>query len=158
SRGAAVCAARRTYLLRYHHATMRVEPRGDWAHFETRRFGRGAHPIEFVADYGPTGEESWSRTGSIEHWLTERYRLYTSDRTGQLLYAEIHHVPWPLQKAGAQIERNTMTTPLGIRLPDNRPLLHFVRRMDAVAWGLEPVQSAAAREGIRHCRSAGREV
>src|SRR5215470_7786685 len=48
SRGVAVCTARWTYSLRYHRAAMRVEPRGDWVHFETRRLYRGVPPVEFV--------------------------------------------------------------------------------------------------------------
>jgi hypothetical protein len=32
-----------------------------------------------------------------------------------------------------------MTRPLGVALPDTRPVLHFARRLDVVAWGLERV-------------------
>jgi hypothetical protein len=37
---------------------------------------------------------------------------------------EIHHRPWPLQAAEAEIELNTMGSQIGIELGDT-PLLHF---------------------------------
>jgi hypothetical protein len=55
---------------------------------------------------------------------------------------EIHHPPWKLQRAEAQIELNTMAAAAGIRLPAVVPLLHFSKRQDMLAWAprtLEPV-------------------
>ncbi len=49
--------------------------------------------------------------------------------------AEIHHEPWPLQPAEAEIEENTMP-PSGIELLDEAPLLHFSARQDVVIWPL----------------------
>ena len=53
--------------------------------------------------------------------------------------AEIHHVPWPLQDAEAEIEVNTMAAAGGISLPDVRPLLHFSRKLDVLVWPLRRV-------------------
>jgi len=73
--------------------------------------------------------------GSLEHWLTERYCLYTT--TGRSTFrAEIHHVPWPLQDAEAEIEANTMAAAAGITLPDVPPLLHFSRKLEVRVWPL----------------------
>jgi uncharacterized protein len=55
----------------------------------------------------------------------------------RLLRAEIHHPPWPLQPAEAEIEHNTMASPLGLDLA-GAPLLHFAARQDVVIWA--PVQ------------------
>ena len=38
------------------------------------------------------------RPGTLEHFLTERYCLYTADG-GRLYRAELHHPPWRLQAA-----------------------------------------------------------
>jgi hypothetical protein len=46
---------------------------------------------------------------------------------------EIHHAPWPLQPARAEIVQNTMTDGLGIPL-NGAPLLHFAKRLDVVTW------------------------
>jgi hypothetical protein len=75
------------------------------------------------------------KPGTIEHWLTERYCLYTvHDQT--VYQGDVHHVPWPLQNASAEIEVNSMARAAGISLPDTRPLLHFAKRLDVVVWPL----------------------
>jgi hypothetical protein len=72
--------------------------------------------------------------GSLEHFLTERYCLYTVDASFHARRLEIHHPPWPLQAAQAGIAVNTMADAAGIRLPSTAPLLHFAKRQDMVAW------------------------
>ena len=51
---------------------------------------------------------------------------------------EIHHPPWALQDAEAEIVQNSMTARLGLLLPDMQPLLHFARRQHMVGWMPEP--------------------
>jgi uncharacterized protein YqjF (DUF2071 family) len=94
-----------------------------------------APDAEFRAVYGPAGDVSRAPTGTLEHWLTERYCLYTFDERRRVLRAEIHHPPWPLQPAEADIELNTMVAELGLVLA-GRPLLHYAARQDVVFWGL----------------------
>jgi uncharacterized protein len=91
------------------------------------------------ATYRPQGEVLRALPGSLEHFLAERYCIYTVDRHGQLSRAEIHHAPWPLQGAEAEIELNTML-PDGVK-PSEDPLLHFSKRQDVVLWPLEPVRA-----------------
>ena len=52
---------------------------------------------------------------------------------------EIHHEPWPLFQAEAEIDVNTMTSPVGINL-SGEPLLHFAKDIDVLAWGPEKVR------------------
>jgi hypothetical protein len=65
--------------------------------------------------------------------------LFAADRRGRVGYGDIHHAPWPLQPAEAEIQVNTMTNPAGIALPDSQPIAHFARRLDVVAWPVEPL-------------------
>jgi uncharacterized protein YqjF (DUF2071 family) len=74
--------------------------------------------------------------GTLEHFLTERYTLYTVDAEHHVHSADIHHAPWPLQPAHADIRENTMTAPYGIRLPPVDPLLHYAAGQDVVVWPL----------------------
>jgi hypothetical protein len=60
------------------------------------------------------------------------------DGPGRLHRADIHHPPWPLQRAEARIDLNTMP-PNGVRLPVDEPLLHFSRRQDVLIWPLARV-------------------
>ena len=69
----------------------------------------------------PTGgRRRAAEPGTLEHFLVERYCLYTA-KDGVLYRAEIHHPPWPLQPAQAEIELNTMP-PDGLET-DGEPLL-----------------------------------
>jgi hypothetical protein len=106
--------------------------------YVSSRLHRGASPAEFRARYRPTGPLYQTQRGSLEHWLTERYCLYAV--SGRTVYrGEIHHAPWPLQPAEAEIEVNTMTAPHGLRLPDAPPLLHFARRLETIEWPLRQI-------------------
>src|SRR5262249_60891836 len=96
----------------------------------------------------PIGPVSPAAVGSLEYWLTERYCLYATDRRGRVWRGDIHHAPWPLQPAEADITCNTMTYQLQVKLPQRTPLLHFALRLDVVAWAIECV--GAARWWVAH--------
>ena len=134
----AVEAARRTYRLPYYRARMSARRNGDWIDYSSARQEGEGRPYTFDARYRATGPVFHATPGSLDHFLTERYCLYTLDERQDLRRAEIHHARWPLQTAEADIALNTMP-PDGIELPDEEPLLHYARRLDVVAWPLEPV-------------------
>jgi uncharacterized protein len=133
----AVAGARRFYRLPYFHAEMSIERDGEEIRYRCRRRDRRGHSAELEARYAPTSPPRFPEPSSLEHFLTERYCLYTLDERGRLMRGEIHHAPWPLQEATAEIRTNTMPPP-GLRLPLEAPLLHFSRRQDVLIWGLEP--------------------
>lgn len=142
----AVAGARTFYRLPYMHATMRLERREGWIEFRSRRERRASYPglgeapaaedveAEFVGRYRPVGPIEYARPGTLEDFLTERYALYTVLRSGRVLRGEIHHVPWGLQRAEAEIERNTVAAASGISLPETAPLTHFSARQDTLVW------------------------
>jgi uncharacterized protein YqjF (DUF2071 family) len=139
----AVAVARAWYQLPYYDAEMRLRRKGAEVAYRSFRKHRGAPPAEFVGRYRPAGEVFQAAPGSLEAWLTERYCLYTVDRRGRLYRGEIHHAPWPLQPAEAEIEANTMALPHGLDLPQGGrqpPLLHFAKRLATVEWPIEPVR------------------
>ena len=135
----AVTVARTWYHLPYFRARMNCEESGGGIAYGSVRSGGAAR---FRARYRPAGEPVHARRGSLEYFLTERYCLYTT-RRGRVCRAEIHHARWPLQAAEAEIAENTVAEAAGVRLPASPPLLHFARRLDVVAWPLEPVTPAA---------------
>jgi hypothetical protein len=77
-----------------------------------------------------------SAPGSLESFLTERYCLYAVDDKGHPLRGEIHHSPWPLQRASAAFEVCDVSPASLPRLGE--PILHFARRLDVIGWALEP--------------------
>jgi hypothetical protein len=138
----AVRAARRVFHLPYMDAEMvcldapspNPSPLGRGVKYSSHRTHKGEPPADFAAAYGPTGEVFHAQPGSLEHFLTARYCLYAADAQGRVYRGEIDHPDWPLQPAWAEIERNTMTGPIGLTLPADRPHLLFTRKLDVVAW------------------------
>ena len=129
----AVWAARRFFHLPYFRADIRIENRAE--HIDYRSVRR-AQPrgLAFRASYRPTSPPYEAERGSLEHWLTERYCLYARSAHGRLFRAEVHHHPWPLQRAEAEIASNELLTPHGLRVSGPPALLHFSRRLDVVVW------------------------
>ena len=128
----AVEAARRTYRLPYFRADMRAEWTAGRLEYESRRRDPRSGPVAFRGSYRPIGDVLDPDPRSLAHFLTERYCLYAEDG-GRLKRAEIHHEPWPLQPAEAEIGENTMPPP-EVDLLDDEPLLHFSARQDVVIW------------------------
>lgn len=135
----AVAGARLVYHLPYFYARMGLRRVSQWVSYSSRRSHPGAAPGNFVGQYRPNGPVFRSARGSLEEWLTERYCLYAVDRRGAAYRGDIHHVPWPLQPAEAELHFDVLITQHGIRLPDTAPLLHFARRLTMAAWMLDPV-------------------
>lgn len=144
---AAVWTARRLFHLPYFHAEMNSENDGESIWYSSRRIHRGAPEAGFRARYAPTSSPPAPKAGSIEYFLTERYCLYTLDGRGGVHRCEIHHAPWLLQRAEAEIEKNTMHLPHGIKLPDEPPLLYFARLQEVRIWA--PTRLPLASGGIR---------
>ena len=135
----AVTIARQGFKLPYFNAQMSLNYQSDQVDapidYVSHRTHRNAPSADFVGTYGPTGAPYQSQRGTLENWLTERYCLYTTHNE-KLYRGEIHHLPWPLQPASAQISVNTMTEAAGIKLPAIPPILHFSRLLKVIVWPL----------------------
>lgn len=129
----AVAIARAWFHLPYFRARMSLEPHGrEIGYFSRRTDGRGVGE-RFEACYAGEGERFHAQRGTLEYFLTERYCLYAKRPDGAILRGEIHHAPWELQRARAQISVNTMTDSLGVSLA-GEPLLHFSKLQEVVVW------------------------
>jgi uncharacterized protein YqjF (DUF2071 family) len=134
----AVFTARRTYRLPYFRSKIAVDRSGDEVSYRAERISDDGPPAAFDAVYEPAGRPEPASPGSLEHFLAERYCLYTLDDQRRIQRADIHHSPWPLRRAEAEIRRNTMAEPYGIAL-EGEPLLHFSARQDVALWTIAPV-------------------
>lgn len=131
---AAVWAARKFYHLPYFHADMSSKAQNEEIQYASRRFTGSA---EVRAAYKPCSESHRREKGTIEHWLTERYCLYTVHQS-KVYRCEIHHLPWPLQAAEAEFQLNTVANASKITLPNTPPLLHFAKQLEVLIWPLRP--------------------
>jgi uncharacterized protein YqjF (DUF2071 family) len=132
----AVKAARAFYHLPYFHAAMSSDDRGGSIHYSSKRRRSAA---EFRGLYRATAAVELSQKGSLEHWLTERYCLYTT-HANRVYRGEVHHQPWPLQKAEAEFEINTVAAAVGILLPKTAPSLLFARELEVLIWPLNRIE------------------
>lgn len=131
----AVWSARTFYSLPYFYSRMRVEVKEEGIDYSSQRLGSTA---TFAASYKPEPVIRQSQPGTLEHWLTERYCLYTCTRQ-HVHRAEIRHVPWPLQNASCEIRENGIAAAARIKLPDAVPILHFARKIEVLIWPLRRV-------------------
>jgi uncharacterized protein YqjF (DUF2071 family) len=134
----AVAAARATFHLPYFRARMRCREAGGWIEYQSERSHPGAPKADFEGCYRGAGDFFQAQPGTLEHFLTERYCLYSASK-GRIYRGEIHHPPWLLQVAEAQFMENSMAEASGLRIPAEVPLLHFARRQDMVAWALRRI-------------------
>jgi uncharacterized protein YqjF (DUF2071 family) len=114
----AVLLARATFYLPYYDAEMSCRVMGDEVRYRSVRTHRGAKEARFVGRYRPVGEPFNSRPGMLEHFLTERYCLYSADKMGGIYRGDIHHHPWPLQRAEIEIGSLAMTEQTGVVLSE----------------------------------------
>lgn len=140
----AVRVARAWYGLPYFHARMMCEERrGTWF-YASERDG-GGKPASFRGWYRPTAPAEPAAPGSLEHFLVERYCLFTRGSHGRIQSADIHHRPWQLAPARAELAENTMAAAAGIELPTTAPLLHFSPSLRVVAWAPREVGAKSDR-------------
>lgn len=130
----AVAVAKRFFHLPYYHAAIEIDDANEVIAYDCRRITAAGEPAaRFSARYWPVGSPFQAVPGTLDHFLTERYCLYTSHR-GRPIRMEIHHRPWPLQRAEATIDAETMTAAGGVPHGSEPPILHFAKRIDVVAW------------------------
>lgn len=136
----AVVGARMFYHLPYFKATMECRSEGNAITY-TSRTARNGTQAAFTATYKPVGDISTAPPGSLDHWLAERYCLYNVFK-GQVYRVNIHHPPFPLQPAEAEIRENTMAESHHIPLPDAKPILSYAHYQPTLFWLPEKVGKA----------------
>jgi uncharacterized protein YqjF (DUF2071 family) len=131
----AVEVARARFRLPYFRAAIRCEESSNgWIAYDSeRRDGRGATAI-YRARYRPRGDAIRAAPGTLDHFLTERYCFFAHNGAGSLDRTDVHHEPWPLERAEAVVGANTMAEASGIGLPDEAAILHFAKKIDVIGW------------------------
>ncbi|HXY37560.1 MAG TPA: DUF2071 domain-containing protein [Planctomycetaceae bacterium] len=116
--------------LPYHHSKMRVRRSGTHVRYECERLWPGNMGVGGIveAEIGDefTGlhrdvEPGRAVPGSLEHFLVERYVLYTQ-KGEDLLRGQVHHRPYPLREAKVTYAAQSFLSDLGLhceRPPDH---------------------------------------
>ncbi|MDF1842295.1 MAG: DUF2071 domain-containing protein [Rubripirellula sp.] len=130
----AVRTARATFNLPYMDAAMSLM-RNDSEEivYTSHRTHRNEPAAEYDASYRPEGDCFEAAPGTLEHWLTARYCLYSASRRGQIFRGEIDHPPWKLSAASYVERTNTMGDPFGFDL-SGEPHVLAAKPIDVQAW------------------------
>ncbi len=134
----AVWGARRFFRLNYHAAQIHLRKRDGVVDYSVDR--AGAPGARMRCSWRIGAERSRSRPGGLDHFLTERYALFTMDRTGRPRRGRIHHDPWPLREAELLHLKDGLVSAAGITIPHDQPVLYAADHLDVMAWPLEPPQ------------------
>lgn len=128
ARLAAVLGARAAYHLPYFWAGMRVtsENRGQNGAIRYRSRRRWPHDRTAMTDIliEPGQPFASAELTGRDHFLTDRFRLYTLARR-RLAYAPIEHPPWPLARARVVELQQTLFKTAGLPPPAGDPLVHY---------------------------------
>jgi len=130
----AVAGARALFRLPYFAATMQCERLDGSVVYASGRRDRRAPAATFVARWRSTGSAFRAPAGSLPHFLTERYCLFTASGNGRPRCVEIAHAPWQLSPAAVEIATCDMTRLLGFDLPALPPYVLMAAPQSVVAW------------------------
>jgi len=135
----AVLGARLAYALPYFKSNFSIKVSDDNVEYRSQRNTR-PKPAEFSAKYRPSSDVlPWRpMNDALERFVSERYCLYNVV-AGHVYRTNIHHLPWPLQAASAEITTNSMASRISVDLSAPPPLLHFSKYIDVLVWWPERV-------------------
>jgi uncharacterized protein YqjF (DUF2071 family) len=127
----AVIGARIGFGLPYFWASMHERIENNTIHYTSSRLiGPAAN---FSASYRSLGTPATN--DALSNFLTARYALFVR-RFGAVQIGEIHHNPWQLQNAEAEIRENTLPQTFGFNVHNIPPILHYSHEIEMEAWTL----------------------
>jgi uncharacterized protein len=125
-----VIGARLLYGLPYYRAKMVHRRMGETIHFQSIR---SDNAVRFSASYKPIGPVFYPEKGTFEHWVAERYCLY-SLKGKSTVCVEVHHRAWPLQIAHLEIQDSNVLEAAGIDVQEAAPVCHFSSGVEVVSY------------------------
>jgi uncharacterized protein len=140
----AVAAARAAYKLPYFHSqiefTASTDPLPSIDFDAHRDDPTGTKPANARIRYMPMdGVINRASPGTIDHFLIERYILYTTDSEHHLHRARVHHEPYPFQRADVLECDETLIWAAGITRSQDNPLRHYSREVNVKVYPLRRV-------------------
>lgn len=138
---AAVIVARSWFHLPYFKARMRFQRRGPggWEYASRRQWPRPL-PATLSLRYEVFGPAAPAQIGTLEHFLVERYVLYSS-QNGNLYRGRVWHKPYLLQNARVLRLRENCVAACGLEVPRSEPHAVYSRGVNVDVFAMEKVAS-----------------
>jgi uncharacterized protein len=141
----AVALARKLFHLPYYHARMFLESEASSATDRPRpilyagtRIAADPRPAAYLIRAVANGPVHAAVPGSLEHFLIERYLLYTVFDDG-LHVGQVHHHSYPVQSAEILTLDESLLAAAGIPRPDQAPLAHFAAGVNVKIYAIRQV-------------------
>lgn len=138
----AVIGARTLFHLNYFAADMSITQTPTGIDYTSQREDGRGQQASFHAHYSASGEVFTAAPGTLEHFLTERYCLYAVSGKDNVFRLDIHHRPWLLQPAEAELDARSMLAAAGLAPARGVPLLHFSSIQPMIGWAPQPAGTA----------------
>jgi uncharacterized protein YqjF (DUF2071 family) len=123
----AVLGARAAFGLPYFYARMRLRRDSGGVDYAMRRRS-GTRPRLHVR-YEPGAPLGTAQPGTLDHFLIERYLLHV-ERGPSLWTVQVHHAPYPLQRARVLGLHDELVGAAGIPERTEPPLVHYAAGVD----------------------------
>jgi uncharacterized protein YqjF (DUF2071 family) len=130
----AVMGARAVFHLNYFEALMSATRGPNGINYLSRRTDPRGKPADFSARYRATGKGFRAQPGTLEYFLVERYCLYAVSPARRVYRLDIHHKPWLLQPAEAELDAAQLFAAAGLPAPSGEPLLHYSVVQEMIGW------------------------
>jgi uncharacterized protein YqjF (DUF2071 family) len=135
----AVLIARAGWHLPYFFADMAMDVRGDEVGYASRRRWPTTVPAELSTRYRVGEALGPSEPGSFQHFLVERYILYTAMDDGALRLGRVHHRPYLVRRAHVLELSQTMVQAAGLPSSAGVPHALYSPGVDVDVYALELV-------------------
>ena len=130
----AVMGGRGLWKLNYVHASFDVSKRGNTTDYALRRSDGTSCKVSWTTGAALPRSES----GSLRHFLTERYCLYSA-KSGKIWRGSVQHKPWKLREARVDELDDNLVAKAGIEV-QGQPACMAGDDVEVKAWSLKRVQ------------------
>jgi len=103
--------ASRFWHLNYNYSRLQCEQSENRFLYSGQRIERQPLRLSYQVDAHYLGEREATQPaepGTLEHFLAERYLLYTTNKRGELLSGQVYHQPYPLLSAEIECYEGTL--------------------------------------------------
>src|SRR5262249_33445751 len=137
----AVVLARALVHLPYHYARMALEigPPGDGQiTYRSSRRWPAPTPAESLVRFAPRSPAASAPLGTLDHFLIERYFLYTT-WNGGLYRGQVHHTPYPVQSGEVHDLDESLLATAGFQHSVEVPLAHYSSGVDVEIYPIRRI-------------------